>query len=104
MSNYKHSNIRGFFKYLLRPRFWFRNYSFNADWDRRLNEILDSPEFENMDNYWAEINGVKIWIANYPYAYGQLGGTEVMPSRETVERLHKAVIKHRLTPKANDAP
>lgn len=90
-------------QFLFRPKFWLMNYSFSKYWDRDLNFLIDnaSPKLlrgglEN-DYYYIVFNDkVKVWIKNYPYAYGRVsdyslfGGTiNMRPSRLTILKLRK---------------
>lgn len=68
------------------------------DWDKILNDILDQPKTEVrfefneycLAVYGIYINGVPIWIANYPFAYGgHYAHHYALPKRRTRERLNK---------------
>lgn len=83
---------------LIRPDWWCRNYKTNKDWDKALTTILDNPNLvvNKVDEFTIDINGIAVWIANYPYAYGHhYGGRGLrgfgkgIPSRTTAMRLRK---------------
>lgn len=59
---------------LLTPMCWIRNGWTDKEWDRSLRaKLLDDPEIiVNDGGCTASIDGVTIWIANHPYASGQL--------------------------------
>lgn len=74
----------------------FRIYSYNKEWDEKLNYLLNNYELEYKDRYEIKINGVDIWVENFPYAYGKPGiryNLDVMPSKKTIFKLYK---KHQL--------
>lgn len=40
-------------------------------WDKRLNELLDTnPEVTDYSGMTVKLGGIRIWVSNYPYAYG----------------------------------
>lgn len=93
--------MRYFFRYLFRPSFWLSNYSVNKEWDYTLNELIDNAKNIKIQRNTMEIDGVGIWIANFPYAYGnpyKFMGPEFnfLPRRITRERLNKFVIDNQL--------
>jgi hypothetical protein len=59
-------------------------------WDRELNQLLDDYKLKDIDTHTAVLNGVQVWIANYPYDYGT-SGFSGRPSRRTIYRLRKRV-------------
>ena len=81
-------------KYLFKPKFWRMEYPYSRQWDDKLNEMLDKENNVRVINeFRADVGGIKVWIGNYPYAYGNPELVDIRPSRATIERLHKAVIK-----------
>lgn len=70
--------------------------------DKWMNDALKKPEFKSDGKYTVMLNGRKIWIGNYPYAYGKLYGDELLPSRSTVKKLRKAHMKWLLEGSANE--
>ena len=72
------------------PSYWLQNYDYSSDWDKELNALLDAGEFEVIDEYTADICGIKVWITNEPYAvmrkYTLLGPQSHRPSRWTIRR------------------
>lgn len=82
------------------PSHWLKNGFTNWAWNKKLNSILDNIEaIDNRESdYWIKINGVKIWVSNYPFGYGAdytNGKTDTAPSRTTIVRLHDAIKRHR---------
>ncbi len=78
---------------MINPRWWVMNNIYNEKWDRELNYLLDNYKLKDIDNYTAALNGVEIWISNYPYAYGTVhtNGHYGRPSRSTIYRLRQRV-------------
>jgi|GEM_PF-3855257 len=65
-------SIKMFFRILFNPSCWKRLYPYSKEWDKKLNDFLDTnPKILNLDKYSVHFEGdVFIWIANFPYAYG----------------------------------
>lgn len=65
-------SIKMFFRILFNASCWERLYPYSKKWDKQLNDILNSnPKILNQDKYIVHFEGdVFIWIANFPYAYG----------------------------------
>ena len=58
----------GMFRVLFTPSCWIQNHQYSEDWDRRLRKLMMQHSFKPLDNYRAELGGIKMWIANHPYA------------------------------------
>ena len=81
-------------KYLFKPKFWVMEHPYSKHWDIKLNEMLDKENnVKIVSDFTARVGGMDVWIGNYPYAYGNPKTLDIRPSRATIERLHKAVIK-----------
>ncbi len=82
-----------FLRIIMTPSCWIRNRSTNKQWDRMVLSQLKTPHFTENDNYTVMLNGVQMWVENYPYAYGTdyTGLNDGMPSRATVFRLKDAL-------------
>ena len=81
-------------KYIFKPKFWVMLYPYSRQWDIKLNEMLDKENNVRVINeFWGDVGGIKVWISNYPYGYGDPKTLNIRPSRATIERLHKAVEK-----------
>jgi hypothetical protein len=74
------------------------NNKFDSEWDKLLNELLDSGEPivlcypDDPEQYTCRIGNVRIWLRNFPYAsfsgynaYGSYGLKS--PSKKTAARL-----------------
>ncbi len=80
--------------FVVNPRWWVMNDYYNEIWDRELNNLLDNYKLKDIDKYTATLNGVEIWIGNYPYAYATVytnGHVYGRPSRLTIYRLRQRV-------------
>jgi hypothetical protein len=95
-----HENI-GF--YFSRP-FWdtIRIGKTDKEWSETLDFLLDwSAEIKSRDmdpfEYTVEIGSYTVWIANYPYAYGNKfcfiegGKASGLPTRRVQYKLYKAI-------------
>lgn len=81
-------------KYLFKPNFWVMVEPYSRQWDIKLNEMLDKENSVRVvSEFWVDVGGIKVWIGNYPYGYGNPELIGVRPSRATIERLREAVIK-----------
>lgn len=57
---------------ILRPNFWFQNYPTCDNYSNEIENLIDNyADVEVLDEFTAKIGGKKIWIENYPYAYGR---------------------------------
>lgn len=91
-------HVRGFLdfiRYLFRPQFWVSNYPVNDTWDRILNELIDHHStVEIQGEYTLSLDGVVVWISNYPYAFGyNYKRPGQLPRRRTREKLMDLVIQ-----------
>lgn len=80
--------------YRILPLYWFQNSATCPLWDKALNEALGRYPVENVTGYSCSVGPLKVWIANWPYAYGsdQNGSSEeLLPKVATRKRLKKAV-------------
>src|SRR5690625_4096875 len=81
-------------KYLFKPKFWVMSHPYSREWDIKLNELLDKENNVRVINEcWADVGGMKVWICSYPYGFGTPKQLEVRPSRATIERLQEEVIR-----------
>lgn len=90
--------IKDFLFAVTHPNHWVRNDGTNNILDKRIREALLNPKFECLCEHTVVLNGVHLWIANYPYAYGDIYANpfhvEGLPKRRTVARLRDAVRKY----------
>lgn len=82
------------FHFILNPKWWSMNYSFNKGHDILLNKLLDKYEFKEISQYTAKLGNYTIWISNYPYAVGIDNLYRVgRPSRYTIYKMNKHLEK-----------
>lgn len=88
-------NIKYLFNVLTEPRCWIRLGRTNNAWDELINKALDNPKFERYSEYTVFLNGINLWIGNFPYAFGSHNGDDSfgLPSRRTVFRLRDEYTK-----------
>lgn len=91
-------------KLIFHPIYWsFMLNEFDPKWDIELNELidggiakLDRPNSIDGEHYFIIFNNdknCKVWISNYPYAYGADWrnpiGHSIRPSKSTILRLRQ---------------
>lgn len=86
---------------VLNPGFWLRNHRTNKVWDNALNKLLDkNPKITDVTRHTCKLDGIKVWVANWPHAYGhkyisfastlsEKKVNKALPSRRTILRLRK---------------
>lgn len=70
-------------------------YDFCPEWDEKVNYLLDGAESGRLTYSLGvnvlKIQGMQIWIENFPYAYGKFYGSfpaaKNRPSKKTIMRL-----------------
>lgn len=78
--------------------FWFREksglYPYSEEWDKALNDALDKWPITDIGDYTCKIGPYKVWLGNFPYAYGRLysPNLERIPKRSTRQRLFQAIV------------
>lgn len=83
----------------------FRLHKTNKEWDKFLNRVLDECEITETTTYTMKISEFEVWLGNYPYSFGNFEGSDKfyrkdknsikgLPSRSTVSRLKRVVLKH----------
>lgn len=85
--------FRTFWLCIKNPRYWVMNDSYDKHLDRVLNTLMDRHPVIVEDRFYARFGKVRVWIANYPYASGTIGGrySTKRASRLTIERLNNLV-------------
>ena len=72
---------------LFSPSWWYMNETYLEGWDIALNEAMDKQsKIKRLDMHNVEIDGLLIWVQNYPYSYGT-NTSDMRPSRKTIKRL-----------------
>ena len=75
-----------------------RGVPFDPVWDCKLNELLDDHKFTDVDPYCANLGGVRVWIANRPYADFTCRNPQIdySPSLKTLRRARARLIEDQL--------
>ena len=83
-------------KYIFKPSFWCMNESYCGIVDAILRDVIDNDRVVKFDNYRAITdNGLKLWVANYPYSFGMPSKTKhARASRYQIERFNKYLANH----------
>jgi len=84
---------------LFTPHCWLQNQGYSSVYDKSLREALRNPVFSEFGDYTIKLNGVEIWIENYPYSYGMPKSrtgistfkSNYRSSRRTIFWLHDAI-------------
>ena len=95
--------LSDFFFRLVRPSFWGQHYTTDYVYDELLNQILDKCEIEIVDIYTVKINGIEVWVSNFPYSYGYMykNPDRGMPRPRTRVRLQHMVTLARFKAQLN---
>jgi len=89
--------MKDFLRVLFTPSIWFRINGVSKGLDRWMVEALDNPVFSEVSRYTCKLNGKRIWIANYPYAFGSLDSAAgLLPRRGTALALRRALMPYAL--------
>lgn len=82
---------------MLMPSMWIMIHKYSPAWDEALNRMLDKPVFENDDHYTVKLNGVHVWVQNYPFGYATPYGMgeQVRPRRSTILRFRKLHLQNK---------
>lgn len=94
--------LKLWFRVLTTPDCWIRLGKTNKEWDAELREHLKNPVFEKNEyspDLIIKLNGIRVWVSNYPYSYGdkhcESDKPRKLPSRRTVFMLFDAVQKYK---------
>lgn len=88
-------SFKDFFFTVFHVGHWFRNHPTDKYWDQQLNILLDNkPTFTEFQAYTLRLNGVLIWVSNYPYCYGHPYPlmAKSLPSRSTARKLQRMAL------------
>lgn len=75
----------------LLPCYWAQNYPTVRLWDDALNALLAKGPVTEVGEHTCRVAGVKVWISNWPYAFGRPVNCEYLPMVSTRRRLRKIV-------------
>lgn len=73
------------------PLNWIQVGHTNWDYDAALNKALDNCGISSVGRFTCEVNGRDIWIGNYPYSYGNIHGSNALPSMKTRRKLSRMI-------------
>lgn len=99
MKSYTIHKIKSAVYRLFHPSFWFSNLETSKEYDRWLYDALtsDSLDIKSVNTHVISINGVAIWAANYPYAFGypynNNFGISVLPRALTRRMLKDKIVE-----------
>ena len=66
----------------------FRLHKVDKRWDKKLNDLInDCQNLERRSGFSVAINGVSVWVSNWPYSYGSPRNIDILPTRKTALRL-----------------
>lgn len=105
--------IKDIFTIIFNPKFWSMNNRYSKNWNRELNKLMETHNFEYLDDYiyrykgkipnrphYVKLGGVTIWVENYPYASfvrSNVGSIlfegSRRPSRLTIIRANRKMLK-----------
>lgn len=105
--------MKQYLEVFITPSCWLRSKFTCKSWDKLLNRLIDEAEsgrlkidlpYEMFDClHEFRIGGIRIWVNNFPYAFGSMDGRDELPSRKTVFRLKKFLDSEFLKKAHNDA-
>lgn len=85
--------MKYFLKVLFTPSCWLQNYLYSSNWDKLLNELMETHTFTNVTEYTANLGNVRVWIENYPYAaFTPDRSIKVRPSRRTILKAYDKLV------------
>lgn len=82
----------------INPKFWFSNQRTSNLTDNIINDLIDSGEPpEYCSEYTVRMGNQYVWVANYPYSYGNLYhgkyASDLLPRKVTRLRLRMYLSK-----------
>ena len=87
---------------IVHPGFWLMNYPYSKEWDEWMKKMLDVGKFTDIGPFTAKLNGVWVWINNYPYAaFTNYPGEKCRPARRTIAKLKEKLIHDMIENQSN---
>jgi len=83
-------------RYIFKPNFWIMNHQYDKWTDKVMIDLLRDYDFEDIKTYTACLGGFEIWTSNYPYASMVFYGSNLRPSRKTIELAYKKLNKDKI--------
>lgn len=79
------------------PGYWIQLHRTVAEWDAFLAGAIATGEITEINKHTCKVGGVRVWIANWPHAYGHpydAGFPEdMLPTVRTRKMLRRAVLQ-----------
>lgn len=69
---------------------------YSEEWDKKLNELMETKKFQFIDRFTAKLGNFEIWVSNHPYgsfAPYFKGNCDMLPKRSTALLAHKKMVK-----------
>lgn len=92
------NNLKYIFRVLTTPSCWAMISPYNEEWDGLLKGGLEKGAVKVVDKYEAHVGECRVWIGNYPYAFGEpyknRGTASFRPARETIFMLYDTLKNH----------
>lgn len=98
------SSVRDKILYWIDPRTYIRNYMTSKTHSQKINQLLDDPDtglilepsHYGQGEFTVLLEDLRLWVGNFPYAYGHVWDfferpNRHMPDRATVFRLRQVV-------------
>lgn len=73
---------------IVNPSYWIQNNPYNSEVDDVINN-LNWDNITLINDYYADVDGMKLWICNHPYNSFHIG--RELPSRLTRYKLMKRI-------------
>lgn len=75
------------------PSYWLMCLPYSPSWDAEVRKLAQKHEFSRVGKFTAVLDGIEIWIANYPYACFSPSFKGFRPSRATIFMLRKKLLR-----------
>ena len=78
---------------IITPGCWIRNNLTNRRYSKIMEAQLEKHQPARISPHRATLNGVEVWVSNYPYDYGsdETGRMKGLPSRRVAFMLRDAM-------------
>lgn len=89
--------IRDYVFRICRPAFWSQCGPTCDEYSAAMEEQIDArAPITRLTECTVDLNGVRLWVANYPYAYGRMSDDplERLPTARVRKKLRKFVEAH----------
>ena len=77
------------------PRYWLQNDPTCPVWNSVLEKALDQHGVESVGAHTCNVGPLRVWIANWPYGYGNSYGCDIpntgLPSVRVRKKLRTAI-------------